>query len=39
MSNLQLELCIISALKLNNPLLYDNDTLNHAANDMKKTFW
>ena len=27
-----------SALKLNHPLLYDDDTLTHAANDMKRTF-
>ena len=27
-----------SALKLNRPLLYDDDTLTHASNDMKRTF-
>ena len=27
-----------SALKLNHPLLYDDDTLTHAANGMKRTF-
>ena len=38
MSNLQLELGIVSALKLNHPLLFNDDTLIHAANDMKRTF-
>ena len=39
MSNLQLELCIVfSALKLNHLLLYDDNTLIHAANDIQRTF-
>ena len=37
-SNLQLELYIVSAMKLNYSLLYDDNTPTHAANDTKRTF-
>ena len=38
MSNLQLEICIVSTPKLNHPLIYDDNALTHAVNDMTATW-